>query len=358
MSTTPEPNPDAGAGSGPTIAAHKPDADFFERNAAERPEIIASVIREGQIGIIAGTYGVGKTPLLADIIEHVLNGRTWLGHAVHARPVISIDFETSSPVYKRNIRNIARRLGVPKPQVPDELDVYLEQDDPKEPGTAELLAALGGNIQARLNLLERALSQKPKALVIIDPPETLFRLDTAKRTTIQALYIALRRLLSKFPEAAMLLVFNLRKKDRKDRNPPDLLTDPRAWLEEICGSVAILDRCDVRLGMDFYGSDGVKVINGVRRGEDIDPLFVRSVGGPPDNWAGFELVVPTEIDLQLAFTPKQKEYWDKLPVAFNFDEVADKLVPRASLFRLLKRAESLGVSRLDHGRYRKVAAKE
>jgi hypothetical protein len=349
MSATPDPSPDAAAGTGPAAA------DFFERNVTERPEIIAGVIREGQIGVLGGTYGVGKTPLLADIIEHVLNGRTWLGQAVRGRPVISIDFETSGPVYKRNIRNIAARLGVASPRMPAELDAYLELDDQSEPGTAKLFAAMRGNRRSRLNLLEDALKPKPNALVVIDSPETLFGLDTAKRTEVQACYFELRELLCKHAGAAMLLSFNLRKKERKG-TPPNLLTDPRAWLEEICGSIAILDRCDVRLGMDFYSGDEIKVINGVRRGEDMHPLLVRSVGDGPENYAGFELVLPTDLDLEQAFKPQQKAHWDKLPCEFGFEEIADKSVPRSSLSRLIAKAKSFGLLTYDEAikRYRKL----
>jgi hypothetical protein len=350
MSTTPDPS--SGAGTGPAAA------DFFERNVTERPEIIAGLIREGQIGVLGGTYGVGKSPLLADLIEHVLNGRTWLGRAVRGRPVISIDFETSGPVYKRNIRNIAARLGVTSPRTPDELDAYLELDDLSEPGTAKLFAAMRGNRRDRLKLLEDALRPKPNALVLIDSPETLFNLDTAKRTDVQACYFDLRELLCRCAEAAMLLSFNLRKRERKG-TPPNLLTDPRAWLEEICGSIAILDRCDVRLGMDFHDSDGIKVINGVRRGEDMHPMLIRSVGDKPENYAGFELVLPTDPDLEQAFTPQQKAHWDKLPCEFGFEDIADKTVPRSSLSRLIARAKSFGLMTYDEAtkRYRKLGTR-
>jgi len=58
--------------------------------------------------------------------------------------------------------------------------------------------------------------------------------------------------------------------------------------------------------------------------------------------AGFELCPPDKSSLEAVLTPKQSEYWTKLPPTFRFEDVADKLVPRASLQRLLKRAKSLG----------------
>lgn len=61
-----------------------------------------------------------------------------------------------------------------------------------------------------------------------------------------------------------------------------------------------------------------------------------------DNLAGFELCPPNTASVEAVFTPGQAEYWKKLPSCFRFDDVADKLVPRATLGRLLKRAKSVG----------------
>ncbi len=40
------------------------NSNFFTRNVEPRPEVIAGLIREGQLGVLAGTYGVGKSPCL------------------------------------------------------------------------------------------------------------------------------------------------------------------------------------------------------------------------------------------------------------------------------------------------------
>jgi len=255
------------------------ECDFFARNTAQRREIIGGLIREQQLVAFAGPYGIGKSPALADIDTHVLNGIAWCGRAVEKRPVIHIDLETPGPVYKANIRNIATRLGVPLPKVPQELDVYLEHDDLTEPGTRKVLAAIvEPKLRVRLQLIEHALNEQPDALVIIDPLELLFPIDTGKKTSILCLYGELRRLLSEHPHAAMCLTFNLRKLDRQRPYRPDLLKSPRLWLEEVCGTLDILNRSDVRLGMDAAIHDeDVRVINGIRRGEEMQPMLIRSV---------------------------------------------------------------------------------
>jgi len=329
--------------------------DYFARNTAQRREIIERLIREQQLVAFAGPYGVGKSPALADIGMHVLNGVAWCGRTAEKRPVIHIDLETPGPVYKANLRNIAARLNLSLPKVPPELDVYLEHDDLTEEGTKKLLAALAeSKPEARFKFIEEALDEKPDALVIIDPLELLFRIDTGKKQHVLWLYTELRQLLSRYQHAAMLITFNLRKQDRQRPYRPDLLKDPRTWLEEVCGTLDILNRSDVRLGMDAAIHDEeVRVINGIRRGEDMQPLVIRSVDTngmsaiTGDNLAGFELCPPNTSNLKAVFTPKQLEYWNKLPPTFRFKDVADKSVPRASLQRLLDHAKSLGIIEKD-----------
>lgn len=357
MATNPQPT----TATVPTQATNEAvltGGNFFERNTEQRPEVVEGLIREQQLVAFAGPFGVGKSPALTDLAMHVLNGSTWCGRAVQQRQVVHFDFETPAPVYKRNCSRIARRLGVSVPRVPEDLAVYLEHDTVNETSTKELLEALAQpTLDARLALIERILVEKPNALVIIDPLELLFRVDTGKKQHILWLYGKLRTLLGKYPHAAMLITFNLRKW-KSDGNRPSLLTSPREWMEEVCGTLDILNRSDVRLGMDLLGMDAyeddVRVINGIRRGEEMHPLLIRPVNDTSDSLAGFELCPPAQPSLQAALPAKQYEYWSKLPPTFRFDDVADRIVPRASLKRLLDRAKSLGVIKQVEGEWKRV----
>ena len=108
---------------------------FFERNTEQRREIIEGLIREQQLVTFAGPFGVGKSPLLADLAMHILSGQSWCSRAVERRPVIHFDLETPGPVYKANLRNSAARMNAELPRVPADLDIYLEHDNADEPGT-------------------------------------------------------------------------------------------------------------------------------------------------------------------------------------------------------------------------------
>ncbi len=331
------------------LTGEEPQPGFFERNIQPREEIMEGLFREGQLIVVAGRFGVGKSPLVSDLIMHTLSGREWSGRAVRQRPVISFDFENSGPVYRQNILNICGRLNTPSPKVPDQLEVYLEQDSPEELGTKDLLDVLKESSEKRLAFIRDALERKPNALVIIDPLEMLFRIDTLKKSEVLGLYTQMRFLLSDFPQAAILMTFNLRKRDRRAA-APDLMSNPRDWLEEVCGSLDILNRSDVRLGMDFYNDD-IRVINGIRRGEEMEPILVKPVGDSPDKLAGFELSLANEVDLKSALTATQQSHWEKLPDKFSFEEIADKSVPRTSLHRLINRTQSLGALKQEGGHW-------
>jgi len=117
-----------------------------------------------------------------------------------------------------------------------------------------------------------------------------------------------------------------------------------------------MNRSDVRLGMDFFGmeDDGVRVLNGVRRGEVMDPILIRQFGEPPEDLAGFERVPPEQISLAMRLTQRQREYWQKLPRDFTFEQ-AENLMGKANFSRLSGRALSHGIlERITVGVYRKL----
>lgn len=329
---------------------------FFQRNAEPRGEVVEGLIREGQIVTLGGPYGVGKSPLLQELTICRLRGAPWCGRKVKPGPVITFDFESSSPTYKNNLIRIARRYKAQEPEVPTELEPYLQNDDLQEPLTARLLQALKSGINERLQLLREALKGKPDALVIVDPTELLFWLDTTKKQPVNLLFAQYRLLLADYPKAVLLGTFNMRKLDRKSPKRPHLLHDPRGWLEEVCGTLDLMNRSDVRLGMDFYGcgDDDMRVLHGVRRGEDMNPILIVPFGDPPDDLAGFERVPSEQISLTMWLSSKQQEHWQELPNEFTWGDAA-KLVSKSSLSRLIARARSLGIlEAIAVGVYRKL----
>ena len=323
---------------------------YFEEDIPRRPEIVSGLFREGQIITFAGPFNVGKTPLLADLASHIAAGKTWCGHAVVQRPVIHFDFESSDPDFRRTFRNISNRLQI-KLRVPEDVAPYLLGGDFSDPRTKTLLEIKSSAMM--LKLLDHLFTRKPNALAIFDPVEMAFPIDVLKKVAILPLYRAFRELLAKFPRAAILNTHNLRKNDRRAGPQPDLMLYPHDWLQEVAGSLDLMNRSDVRLGVNRY-SDNVVVVNGARRGEEVHPMLLSPCDDDPEELAGFRSVNSTKQDIEKVLSDVQMKYWDELPEQFRFIDYANNGIPKSSLSRLLKRCQSLGILLSDGTTYTKV----
>jgi len=323
---------------------------YFDGPNKRPPEVVEGLIREGQIAVLGGTYGVGKSPAIAQLAVCVSKGKPFCSRKTDRRRVIMFDLENDGDVCRGNIHRISQELGGRLPRVPDDLDIHLAHD--RTPPKQRRLSAFDYDDRDHIKLLESRLKKAPNALIIIDPVELFFEFDKLNGRDVLRQYKRLRALSVDYPCAAYLLTFNLRKRDRRTRKA-DLLQEPRDWLDEVAGAMDIMNRSDVRIGMDFYDED-IRIINGVRRNEDFDPLLIKPIG-KPDALAGFRRVKPRELNILRALTKRQREQLAVLPDRFRFEAVADKLVPRASLYRLINRAKSLRLlKQADDGRYRKA----
>lgn len=327
---------------------------YFEEDIPRRPEIVAGLFREGQIITFAGPFNVGKTPLLADLATHIATGTDWCGRKVAQRPVLHFDFESSDPDYRRTFRNIANRLQV-KLRVPQDVTPHLLAGSVDDPRTKILLDISSSAVM--LKYLDHALTKKPDALIIFDPIEMAFPIDVLKKTSILPVYRAFRELLGKFQQAAILNTHNLRKDQRRIGNyaPPDLLLDPHTWLQEVAGSLDLINRSDVRMGVSRSDSDNVIILNGARRGEEFHPILLSPVDDDPEELAGFRSLSSPKFDIGKLLTPTQVKYWSELPDQFRFADYANNGIPKSSLSRLLKRCVSLGLLTSDGANFNKLA---
>lgn len=326
---------------------------YFEEDIPRRPEIVAGLFREGQIITFAGPFNVGKTPLLADLATHIATGTQWCGREVAQRPVLHFDFESSDPDFRRTYRNISNRLGI-KLRVPEDVTPYLLAGALSEQRTRQLLEIKSA--ATMLKLLDLSLAKKPSALIVFDPIEMAFPVDVMKKVSILALYRQFRELLTTYPQSAILSTHNLRKEQKQGKGgvAPDLMLHPHGWLQEVAGTLDLMNRSDVRIGVDRH-SDSAVVVNGARRGEDLHPLILTPVDDDPEELAGFRnLLGSTKHDLAKLLTPAQVDYWTELPERFRFIDHANNGIPKVSLSRLIKRCSSLGILKSDGSYYVKT----
>jgi hypothetical protein len=320
---------------------------LFERTIMERNEIVESLLYEGQLAALVGDYGLGKSPLCQDLAIHIAAGRNWCGREVRRRPIVYVDLENPNDVLKNNLVRLCNRLGIPYPPA-EEFDAYLMHDSIEAGNTYLLLAALRRPPEERISFLHECLERRPEAVLVLDPWEVFFSINKNYGDKVLAVNYQLRDLLSKFPAAAVMMLFNIRKKDQRMEDP-DLLGNPRGFLQEISGSNELLNRADVRLGFDFHPRDReVRVIGGVLRGVgELHPILVRSIGEPPDQLSGYEQVPPESADLAAVLTVQQLDYWHKLwngtGEVFTWQEARALGIPKSTLWKIMERGKSFGL---------------
>lgn len=342
------------------LPRHESPDYFVRQQVKQRPWIIQGVVREHQITTIGGAFNKGKSPLVQEWAIHVCLGLTWCGRKCSKRPVILFDFETQEDDFRISVSAICERLGVQPPRLYDDLIPFLAQGDKNNPYTQRLNNATDDG--SRLILLRDALTTHPNALISFDPIELYFDFGEVRKTTVREIYKRMRSLLNDFSQAAFLDTHNLRKLNRTGDNRPDLLTNPHEWLEEVCGSLDVMNRSDNRLGIDLLKGDGeIRVINGVVRGGGGSAILIKPTTLPqPDEdndptYSGWEWVSADAITIRFALPQKMHEGWASLPKQFRYSEVVPDLLTNGTWIRLKKKAMSLGILRLDEDNtYHKV----
>jgi hypothetical protein len=320
---------------------------YFEVESPIAPFVIEGLFREGQLVLVAGNFAVGKTPVLADWGVCISKSLMWCGRQCHGHSVVHMDFESHPGRFKSNYKNICHRLQVSVPKVPQELEAYVEHDT--DAHAQELLQVINKDFKERVQFLRAILGRKPNAVIILDPVELLFPVDTTKKRPVLQLYSALRVLLKDFPKAAILMVFNLRKRNKMVTLEDNLLlTNPHDWMQEVCGSLDLVNRADTRIGVDRYvGADDTLIISGVGRSEAIEPIIAQIEALDDDTQAGFGAYHLTEADLLKLLTPDMRKNWKKLPAHWCPQDALDVGMSKSNVSKLKKRALSLGILEID-----------
>jgi hypothetical protein len=327
---------------------------FFAYPVEEPPYLVDALLREQQIGSFTADWNLGKTPALTQLTICVGAGLPFLGRTTTKRPVIVLDGETPYADYRSGFERIAKRLSVGPSDVAN-LRFFLRYG-PKGYANSEAFRTVIGKPKDACAFIKEQLKRSPDALVIIDPLMEIIPFKETDPFAAVTTFHQLREILTDFPHAAILFTLHLRKgsDDPKDltnsaSSGKVLLNHPRRWFKEVAGTNKIGAHADVRLGMCSVTDDEQHlVLKGFTRGKDAPLLsFVRTitVDGEYDGFVEH----PLPKDALFALADEHKKQLATLKFPFRFNEVADKKdgMPRASLHRLLKLAQSAGCVRKD-----------
>ena len=335
-------------------------AYYLMYNLTKGAEIISNLFREGNIITLSGWWGVGKTPLLKDWSLHIASGRTWCGFATTRRPVLVVDFESDGGDYFTSWLRMCASMGISDPS---NVSHYVFNYRGESANTEELvnLCNTTRSLDERFAWLDNKLAISPDSLIIIDPSDMLFPIEKNKGLKVVWLLSRFRILSRKYPKAAFILVFNLRKTDNHSEMP-DLFANPRSWLQGTSGSLDIQNRSDIRLGLDEWKEqDDLLVLNGIRRTTKMEPLVIEPLwyDGQDDKGevvsmpTGFKVVQRSELLPEKVFSPRMLEGWEAMGDDFNVEDLS-QVVSLGTAYRLVKRALSFGLLKKVGDEYRKV----
>jgi hypothetical protein len=184
-------------------------------------------------------------------------------------------------------------------------------------------------------------------LLIIDPLRYAVDADSSdERSAVNALD-KVSELRNLNPTLAVILLHHLKK--TQDNFTPVLRNDPRAWIERVYGSQALLAHVETIWGLEH--DDMGYALGTVSRSEDSFVLGLEK----EESSQRFKV---SPISVQLAsLSPALRQAWDRLPSDFSWTEATRNAVQNSTLGRLVGQAVPSGLLTQDPvtKRYRKVA---
>jgi len=313
--------------------------------------LIQNLLPKRTLSIVVGDSGLGKSPLLYQAAICVAAGVPFLGCPVSQGRVLYLDFENGLGEVDDLVSCLSKHLGLT--EVPADLYLFNYNDSPT-----------GWSPESLANMIRDV---KP-AWVIIDSLSAFAPDIEEKSTNVTRTYQGFRKAMSDYG-TAITVVHHVRKPSTKREEAPPLLEEnPHGWFLQTRGSRALVNSCDVRLGVDRSGMakkvedldgrchDVALVLGGFGRVRGkIEPTFVARVLNEQGEPSGYEKLS----GVSLLFDPDRESIYKRLPETFRFKE-AQQIYGKGAQATIgfLKKCIAIGVMKKTDRGYRKVTVAE
>lgn len=302
--------------------------------------LISGLIPQQSISIVVGDSGVGKSPLLYQAAISVAAGLPFLGRAVSQGRVLYLDFENGLGDVEDLTARISRHLGLAG--VPEDMLCWNYNDAPQN-WTSEQLGSMVRDAQPIWTILDSLGAYSPEI--------------EEKSSYVTRAFQEFRKI-SRAHNTAITGVHHLRKPSSKPLEAPPALEDnPHNWLLQARGSRALINSCDVRIGLDrasasSHAQEVALVLGGFGRVRgNLQTLFLGRVLDEDDEPLGYQQLSGRS----LLFNPEQQAAYERLPDSFRFTE-AQRLYRHGAQATtdFLKKCIGVGIMRKDGREYRKI----
>lgn len=273
------------------------------------PFIVEDLFRTDSVNLLAGDSTLGKTPLALMLSICIASGRPFLGMHVTEGVVLYCDAESSMPDFYHTAETLCRHLQLP--ELPVAFHVW-------SPNWDESLNEREMDVETGDRLLNRVKALRP-AWVVADAYRTFWPHMEGK-AELTATLIRTMRSISRTTHSTWLVVHHRRKEDRQS---PSIALDenPQQWMQEVAGSLALVNQTDTRLGCVAGSHNTDLTVAGFIRG--LGPIATLSLGRTLDengDPVGYHRM--TGLD---ALNTKDRSVWLQLPDRFSVPAVKQLL---------------------------------
>lgn len=265
-------------------------------------QLIETLLPAKSLALLVGDSGLGKSPLVYQMAICVATGTAFLGRPVQKGRVLILDYENGLAQTLDLAHSLQQHLGLS--DLPEGALKFWSYND----------CATGEETRDAIHDL--IVTFRP-SLVIVDSltgyyPEIEERNANATQG-IQSLRQAMRA-----TDCTIVAVHHLRKpSNMPNAKPPRLEHGPHEWFLQARGARALINACDVRLGLEAAKStqpDAAVILGGFARVTGVLPLLTLSRcyddRGEPLGYAALagDQLLPSE----------QRETYHQLPDCFPF----------------------------------------
>lgn len=305
--------------------------------------VVKDLIPHGSVNIAAGDSGIGKSPFFYQMCICVAAGIPFLGFPVRQGLALYCDYENGLATIGQVCGAQKRFLGLAA--APENLIVW--------PPTTD-----------SVTFIEPVISALRPVLCVIDSLRS-FDPQAEEKSKQAALCLTNLRRLARRYGAAFVLIHHTRKPG-EGGSPALEETPTRTWLLQACGSRALVNQTDVRIGLDT--TSGLERIvadtnhGGMHEVALVMKSFERMRGESGTTYLAREYDEHGEplgyralTGIELLFNADQQNTFAILPVEFSF-KVAKQLYGRAdqATSDFLKKCMRIGMLRqTSHGHYSK-----
>jgi AAA domain len=237
---------------------------------------VEDLLIEGQHGILAGPYAIGKTYLGLQLSVSLATGRDFMGRGV-TKPyrVLFVDLENGAAEFKSRSARLVERLEGEDRCLLAKNWRYSDGTDPEDPLYGLSLDTSG------FERLEKYVAYHGPEVIILDCYGKAVRWEESNEEATKGLLERIAQFQRRTSLShGLFLQFHHPTKHSGDSSWPNLLENPREWLGKVRGTGRLLDFSPIRLGFDrIDAKDGesIYVLNGFTRGQ-LSPLVLERDG--------------------------------------------------------------------------------